>query len=262
MTDPNFANLLPSLKAIAREAGRAILDCYERSDCASDTKADGTPVTAADHAAEAIILPALHRLAPEIPAISEERHAAGGSPELRHGTFWLIDPLDGTRSYVERTGEFTVNIGLIRDGVPVLGVIYAPVTDDLYAAAGPGTAVHAARGTEETTISARLPPPEGLTVLASRSHGSREKLEHYLAGERLFDQRLCSSSLKFCFLAAGLADIYPRFGPTCEWDTAAGHAILLAAGGSILTPDGRPLAYAKPEFLNPDFIAFGRRTQA
>ncbi len=257
MTEAVFATFLPTLKNIAREAGEAILKCYNGADSGSETKADGTPVTAADHAAEAIILPALHRLAPDIPAISEERHAAGGSPELLHGTFWLVDPLDGTRSYVERTGEFTVNIGLIHQGVPVLGVIYAPVTGDLYAAGGPDTATHCRNDEPEKPISARRPPAEGLTVLASRSYGSREALDRYLADKPVHNRQLSSSSLKFCLLAAGLADLYPRFGPTSEWDTAAGHAILLAAGGSIETIDGQPLTYAKPKFLNPDFIAFG-----
>jgi 3'(2'), 5'-bisphosphate nucleotidase len=259
MTEPNLQQLLPAVKTIAREAGRIILRHYEGADTGSQTKADGTPVTAADQAAEDVILPALHRLAPDIPAISEERHAAGGSPTLRDGTFWLVDPLDGTRSYVERTGEFTVNIGLIHAGEPVLGVIYVPVSGDLYAAAGPGSATHSAQDGPEKPISARRPPPEGLTVLASRSYGSREALDHYLAGKLVRERQLSSSSLKFCLLAAGLADLYPRFGPTGEWDTAAGHAILLAAGGAIETPDGAPLGYAKKDFLNPDFIAFGQR---
>lgn len=255
----DLAHLLPAVKAIAREAGQVILQCYNTADSTSQTKVDGTPVTAADHAAEAVILPALRRLTPDIPVISEEEHAAGDSPELRHGTFWLVDPLDGTRSYVDRTGEFTVNIGLIHGGVPVLGVIYTPVGGDLYAAAGPGTAVHSAAGGPEQPIAARRPPAEGLTVLASRSYGSREALDRYLADKRIHARHLSSSSLKFCLLAAGLADVYPRFGPTGEWDTAAGHAILLAAGGSIETTDGQPLSYAKPKFLNPDFIAFGQR---
>jgi 3'(2'), 5'-bisphosphate nucleotidase len=259
MPDPGIARLLPTVKTIAREAGQVILRFYTDSVSSTHIKADGSPVTAADHAAEGVILPALHHLTPDIPIISEEQHAAGASPELQHGTFWLVDPLDGTRSYIDRTGEFTVNIGLIHDGVPVLGVIFLPVDGDLYAAAGPGTAVHCPDGRHEKPISARLPPAEGLTVLCSRSHGDRDVLDRYLADKTVADRRPSSSSLKFCLLAAGLADIYPRFGPTSEWDTAAGHAILLAAGGSVETPDGKSLTYAKPRFLNPDFIAYGRR---
>ena len=256
--DHGFAKLLPAVRTIAREAGQVILRYYTDT-VTAHVKSDGSPVTAADHAAEAVILPALHHLTPDIPVISEEQHAAGKSPPGDHGTYWLVDPLDGTRSFVEHTGEFTVNIGLVKDGVPVLGVMYLPVDGDLYAAAGPGTAVHCVQGRGDVPISARMVPPDGLVVLSSRRHGDRERLDRFLEGKLVKEHRHSSSALKFCLIARGEVDIYPRFGPTCEWDTAAGHAILLAAGGSIETPDGKPLGYGKPDFLNGEFIAYGRR---
>ena len=256
--DQGVAKLLPAVKSIAREAGQVILRYYTDT-VSAHVKADGSPVTAADHAAEAVILPALHHLTPNIPVISEEQHSAGKSPVGDHDTFWLVDPLDGTRSFVEHTGEFTVNIGLVSNGVPILGVMYLPVDGDLYAAAGPGTAVHCVQGRADVHISARTMPADGLVVLSSRSHGDRAKLDAFLQGKLVREHRHSSSALKFCVLARGEADIYPRFGPTCEWDTAAGHAILLAAGGSIETPDGKPLGYGKPNFLNGEFVAYGRR---
>ena len=202
---------------------------------------------------------ALHHLTPDIPVISEEQYSAGKSPAGDHDTFWLVDPLDGTRSFVEHTDEFTVNIGLVSNGVPILGVMYLPVEGDLYAAAGPGTAVHCVQGRTDVHISARTIPADGLVCLSSRSHGDRAKLDAFLQGKLVREHRYSSSALKFCVIARGEADIYPRFGPTCEWDTAAGHAILLAAGGSIETPDGKPLGYGKPDFLNGEFVAYGRR---
>lgn len=256
--DQGVAKLLPAVKSIAREAGQVILRYYTDT-VSAHVKADGSPVTAADHAAEAVILPALHHLTPNIPVISEEEHSAGKSPAGAHDIFWLVDPLDGTRSFVEHTDEFTVNIGLVSNGVPVLGVMYLPVDGDLYAAAGPGTAVHCVQGRADVHISARTMPADGLTVLSSRSHGDRAKLDAFLQGKLVREHRHSSSALKFCVLARGEADIYPRFGPTGEWDTAAGHAILLAAGGSIETPDGKPLGYGKPDFLNGEFVAYGRR---
>jgi 3'(2'), 5'-bisphosphate nucleotidase len=256
--DQGVAKLLPAVKSIAREAGQVILRYYTDT-VSAHVKSDGSPVTAADHAAEAVILPALHHLTPNIPVISEEEFAAGKSPAGDHDTFWLVDPLDGTRGFVEHTDEFTVNIGLVSKGVPVLGVMYVPVAGDLYAAAGPGTAVHCVQGRTDEHISARAMPADGLVVLSSRRHGDRDKLDSFLQGKLVREHRHSSSALKFCIIARGEADIYPRFGPTSEWDTAAGHAILLAAGGSIETPDGKPLGYGKPNFLNGEFVAYGRR---
>ncbi len=241
---------------LAREAGAVLRNGLDRPrELMFKSRAD--IVTDVDLASERLLVTSLRERFPDHAIIAEE----GGGRETAAGYLWLVDPLDGTRSFVEHKGEFTVNIGLVHDGVPVLGVVYTPVEGDLYAAAGPGTAIHwhEGRRAHDHPISARLPPPEGLTVLSSRSHGSREKLEQYLAGKKVHQHRHCSSSLKFCLLACGGADIYPRFGPTSEWDTAAGHAILLAAGGSVVTPDGQPLRYAKPGFRNLYFIAMGWR---
>lgn len=256
MPDKALHDLLAHTRSIAREAGYVIMRYY-LDGTAALTKADGSPVTAADHASEAVILPALRHLTPGIPVISEEQHAAGQSADA-DGEFWLVDPLDGTRSFVDRTDEFTVNIALVRGGRPVLGVIHLPVRGDFYSAAGPGTAVACHDG-RERPIFARTAPPEGLTVLASRSHGDEKKLAAYLAGRKVAQQLRSSSAFKFCLLAEGKGDVYPRFGQTGEWDTAAGQAIVEAAGGTVETPEGDALTYGKPGFMNGPFIAWGRR---
>src|SRR4051812_12133876 len=198
--DQGVAKLLPAVKSIAREAGQVILRYYTDT-VSAHVKSDGSPVTAADHAAEAVILPALHHLTPNIPVISEEEFAAGKSPAGDHDTFWLVDPLDGTRGFVEHTDEFTVNIGLVSKGVPVLGVMYVPVAGDLYAAAGPGTAVHCVQGRTDEHISARAMPADGLVVLPSRRHGDRDKLDSFLQEKLVGEHRHSSSALKFCIIA-------------------------------------------------------------
>jgi len=256
MPDTAVASLLPTVRTIAHEAGQVILRFYNDGiDVA--TKVDGSPVTQADHAAEAVILPALHHLTPGIPVVAEEATAAGHRPDISGGRFWLVDPLDGTREFISRNGEFTVNIALIDNGVPVLGVVYAPATGDLYAAAGPGTAVHWAEGRHDHAITVRKPPPDGLTVVASRSHGTGADIDAFLAHHVVKDRLTCGSSLKFCTVARGKADLYPRFGPTSEWDTAAGHAVLVGAGGRVEQPDGTPLLYGKADIRNPNFVAYG-----
>lgn len=257
MTDPAVAKLLPTVRTIAHEAGQVILRFYNgRYDVA--TKADGSPVTQADHAAEAVILPALHHLTPGVPVVAEEEVSAGRIPDVSGGRFWLVDPLDGTKEFLSRNGEFTVNIALIDRGVPVLGVVYAPATGDLYAGAGAGTAVHWIEGRHDYPITVRPPPAEGLTVVASRSHGDPGETDAFLARYTVKERISCGSSLKFCAVAAAKADLYPRFGTTMEWDTAAGHAVLLAAGGRVCADTGADaLAYGKPDFRNPHFVAYG-----
>lgn len=251
------ASLLPEVVRIAQAAGRAILEVYEAG-FEAERKADGSPVTAADRAAEAVILPALATLAPEIVAVSEEAVDAGRVPDIASGRFWLVDPLDGTREFVSRNGEFTVNIALLEDFVPVLGVIHAPVRRETYAAAGAGSAVMADRSGATTPISARPVPDGPLIAVASRSHRS-EDLEAFLGTLAVAEERRAGSALKFCLVAAGKADCYPRPGPTMEWDTAAGHAILLAAGGRMTAWDGSPFVYGKPGFRNPGFVVWGAR---
>jgi 3'(2'), 5'-bisphosphate nucleotidase len=248
--------LLPRVREIAWQAGAEILKFYRGAFDVRE-KADSSPVTEADEAAERIIVPALRALAPGVPVVAEEMMAAGAVVDVANGPFWLVDPLDGTREFVEHRDEFTVNIALIVDRRPALGVVYVPAREETFAAAGPGTAC-ASRGSREAhPIAARRPPADGVVVTASRRHGDAEKLDKLLGSMKVKDYKTAGSSLKFCLVATGEADIYPRYGNTSEWDTAAGHAVLAAAGGSVRTLDGAELLYAKAKFLNPEFIARG-----
>jgi 3'(2'), 5'-bisphosphate nucleotidase len=250
-------SLRDGLIAAAVAAGAAIMKIYA-SDFATNRKADKSPVTEADVAAEAIILKALAALAPDIPVIAEEQAAANGLPLEIGRRFFLVDPLDGTKEFIARNGEFTVNIALIEDGVPVLGVIQVPALDEIYAGQGNVAVRRRGQGALET-ISARSVPAAGAVMTISRSHAAREVVKAENFGEHIAATLVAGSSLKFCRIAEGVADLYPRFGPTMEWDTAAGHAILAAAGGTIATNDGAPLSYGKAGFRNPHFIARGRR---
>lgn len=254
-TEHPLSNLLPALRRIAEEAGRATMCFYGATD--ATVKADGSPVTAADQASEDVILPALRSLTPDIPVISEEEAAAGVSPIVTGGRFWLVDPLDGTKEFIKQNGEFTINIALIDDHVPVLGVVHVPVTGETYAASGSRTATLSSHGGPARAIEARRPPAGGLTVVASRSHSDGETLDRFLDGLEIAERRPAGSSVKLCLVARGDADLYPRLGPTMEWDIAAGHAVLLGAGGRIETEDGAPLLYGKPDFRNPHFVALG-----
>lgn len=240
----------------ARRAGDAIMEIYA-GDFAVRRKGDASPVTLADEHAEKIILAALAAAAPGIPVIAEEQAEADGLPAKLAELFWLVDPLDGTKEFISRNGEFTVNIGLIQAGRPILGMVHVPALDVTYGSAGSGSA-RRWRGTGPAEpIAARRVPDSGLVVVHSRSHENNEKFDAYLVGKNVAEKRVCGSSVKFCLLAAGEADLYPRFGPTMEWDTAAGHAVLLAAGGSVTTLDGAPFLYGKPGLRNPGFIARG-----
>lgn len=250
--------LLPRLSDLACEAGRAILDIYA-GNFEGQEKADGTPVTVADHLAEDIILRGLAALTPDIPAIAEESVAAGTAPAPNGDTFWLVDPLDGTRSFLAREDEFSVNIGLIMAGLPVLGIIHGPIENVTYAAAGPGTATRSLAGGASQPIAGREPPADGHDAAISRFYSNGGRMAEMLAAYPLRNIVRCSSALKFGMLAAGQADFYPRLGPTSEWDTAAGHAILRAIGGDVVTLDGATLTYRKPGYRNPGFIAYARR---
>ena len=246
--------LLTRISAVARAAGAVAMQVYA-SDFAVRGKADQSPVTEADERAEAVILERLAALTPDIPVISEEQSAAGLAPPVAD-RFWLVDPLDGTREFIQRNGEFTVNIALIESGRPTLGVVAAPALDRLFAGAlGCGASVHDATGARR--IACRASPAEGITVVSSRSHGDRDALERFLAGHKVAASTDAGSSLKFCLVACGEADLYPRLGRTMEWDTAAGHAVLAAAGGSVTTLAGTELRYGKPGLDNPHFVASG-----
>jgi 3'(2'), 5'-bisphosphate nucleotidase len=261
---PSLGPILSGMIALAREAGRTILRFY---DGGADVvlKADASPVTSADIAAEQVILAGLRRLAPEIPVIAEEAVAGGAVPKAAR-QFFLVDPLDGTKEFISRNGEFTVNIALIEAGQPVAGVVYAPAIGRLFwgelgrGAAEARIAEPAADAAPEVRRIAAVPvrPGAPIRVVASRSHRDSDT-ERFLAG--LGDCEIVSagSSLKFCLVASGEAQLYPRFGRTMEWDTAAGHAVLAAAGGSVRTAEGAPLLYGKEAqgFANPAFIASG-----
>ena len=278
MTDQADDDLLAVLKGIAERAGKEILALYleagEEGEIEVRRKADASPVTEADEAAEAFILAALAKLTPDIPVVAEEEAAAGRIPDVSGGRFWLVDPLDGTKEFLNRNGEFTVNIALVENGRPVAGVVHAPALAMTWAGAqagtqagaqdggqagagGPPTATVSETGKEPTAIHVRAIPEAGATVIASRRHGSGAELDAFLAAYKIKDRISAGSSLKFCLVATGRADLYPRFGRTMEWDTAAGHAVLLAAGGRVETLDGHPLTYAKPGFENPFFVAKG-----
>ena len=256
MTRLPSTELLPRVCAIARRAGETILQFYGR-DLAVETKADASPVTVADRATDQLIVAALQELTPEIPVISEEA-AAGSVPDIGGGRFWLVDPLDGTKEFINRRREFTVNIALIEDGRPVLGMVHAPALGATYAGAGAGTATAEVAAGGPRPVAARHAPADGLAVVASRSHANIPALESYLAGIRVESCKNLGSAIKFCLIASGEADLYPRFGRTMEWDTAAGQAVLEAAGGSVRTLTGEPLRYGKPGLENPHFVARGR----
>jgi 3'(2'), 5'-bisphosphate nucleotidase len=247
--------LLPEIVALAERAGAVILEHYH-GDVAVRAKADASPVTAADEAAEAVILARLAELTPEIPVVAEETVAAGHVPEIGGGPFWLVDPLDGTKEFLSRNGEFTVNIALVQAREPVLGVVLAPARAQAWwGACGKGATARAADG-RTRAISVRKAPAGALVAIASRSHRDPET-QAYLDQAGVAECISAGSSLKFCLVAEGKADLYPRFGRTMEWDVAAGHAVLAAAGGRVTTRDGAPFLYRKPGFENPAFIARG-----
>jgi 3'(2'), 5'-bisphosphate nucleotidase len=256
MNQADLGALIAPVSAIARKAGDEILKIYG-TDFAVRAKADASPVTDADEAAERIIVAELARITPDITIVSEEA-AADKMPDAGSRYFWAVDPLDGTKEFVKRNGEFTVNIALIIDRRPVLGVLHAPALGLTCSAAGAGTAMCQEGDAPPRPIAARPAPSDGVVVISSRSHKTDAELERFLAEHKVKARMVCGSALKFCRLARGEADLYPRFGPCSEWDTAAGQAILEAAGGSVTTPDGGAFLYGKPGFLNSNFIARGK----
>jgi len=247
--------LLELAARLAEEAGAVIRDIRARG-FAEQSKDDGSIVTEADHAAERIIAAGLRAARPDIPVIAEEEVAAGritaAAPE-----FWLVDPLDGTREFAGGGDEFAVNIGLVRHGRVALGAVGVPATGEMFGGIV-GQGAWKRQNGHQTAVIARAPPAEGLTVLASRRHGDAATLDAFLAGRKVAKLINFGSSLKFCRLAEGIADLYPRFGRTMEWDTCAPQAVLEAAGGSVRTLDGKPLLYGKPGWDNPHFVCAGR----
>ncbi len=252
-----LAQLGRAVSDIARRAGAAILEVYEgepRKGAAE--KGDGSPLTLADLRAHDVIVHALRALTPQVPVLSEEDAHVPWVTRSTWARHWLVDPLDGTREFLARNGEFTVNIALVVDHRPVLGVVYVPVGDVLYmGTTGSGaTRTRGAAGPESIAVAPRAAVP--VRVVGSRSHGVGS-LDAFLAALGPHELQSIGSSLKLCRVAEGAADLYPRLGPTSEWDTAAAHAVVIAAGGQVVKLDGSPLAYnAKAELLNPHFLVY------
>jgi 3'(2'), 5'-bisphosphate nucleotidase len=269
MRSLDHSRLTDALLAAVLKAGNAILH-HRRVGVAVETKSDASPLTAADREAEAIVMEALARVEPGIPVVAEEAASAGTLPQIG-AAFFLVDPLDGTREFVAGNPDFTVNIALVIDRVPQFGLIYAPALGRLFATTASTRAVEAALppGVPAThlaelrweEIRTREPDPRRLTAVASRSHRT-PALEHFLGKLPISEHKSIGSSLKFCLVARGEADVYPRLGPTSEWDTAAGHAIVTAAGGAVTMLDGTPLTYGRAgaSYRNPDFVAWGRQS--
>ncbi len=263
MTIHDRQALVDMLVDVAIEAGKAILEIYD-GEIATRVKDDRSPVTDADEKAEAIILKRLSVLAADIPVVAEESVAAGTIPDISGGTFFLVDPLDGTKEFINRNGEFTVNIALVENGQPTLGVVHLPALGQTFWSKGTGDAWRRDSDGAPRAVSVRPAPASGLVVVASRSHRD-SATDDYLAGFKVADLVSAGSSLKLCRLAEGAADMYPRLGRTMEWDIAAGHAVLAGAGGSVTViaggdvagDIGQPLAYGKPGFENPFFVARG-----
>lgn len=257
------AALCNMVRRIAVDAGEAILDHSDQNGIViAQIKADGSPVTEADQKAEAMIEAALKDILPDVPMVGEEGVEAGRTYDLENAEyFWLVDPLDGTRNYIAGGSDYTVNIGLIHKGTPVLGVIYAPERGELYAGYTDEAGNRAFRYFEdsdtEKDMRVRRMPKDGLVVMSSGTHASAPRMDDFLQEFKIAKIIRRASSLKICAVAGGKADIYPRFGKTCEWDTAAGDAILRAAGGAIRDFKGQELVYGRsgPLFENPEFIA-------
>jgi 3'(2'), 5'-bisphosphate nucleotidase len=264
LSNPPVSTLVDPLVAAAIEAGRLILDVRKRG-LSVERKADFSPVTEADRAAEAAILACLEKVAPAIPVIAEEAVAAGTIPDVGD-VFFLVDPLDGTKEFVKGGDDFTVNIGLIRKGVPVLGIVLAPATGDLYVGVEGEGAWHAAVANGQAggrrKVAVRPAPDGPILVVASKSHRTPET-DDFIFKFNVGNLVSAGSSLKFCLVAAGEADLYPRLGTTMQWDTAAGDAVVRAAGGTVVTLDGRPLPYGPngaagaAAFQNPWFVVAG-----
>ncbi len=249
---------LPPLDAVCRlaeQAGQAILEVYAREDFEVESKSDDSPLTAADLASHRLIVDGLRALTPDIPVLSEESADIAWDTRRQWQRYWLVDPLDGTREFVKRNGEFTVNIALVDEHASVMGVVFVPVTGDLYYASVEAGA-HMRRDGKTSALRTR-PPASPPVVAGSRSHGS-DRQARLLSGIGEYTTVAMGSSLKFCLVARGEADLYLRAGPTSEWDTAAAQCVLEQAGGAVTRLDGTPLAYnTKESLLNPEFLAAG-----
>lgn len=249
------------LRRIAVGAGEITLEYYDDAGIFDEAtrKEDGSPVTEADQEAEKYIVSEIEKITPDIPIIGEELYAEGLAPDIKDAPyFYMVDALDGTKEFIAGGEEYTVNIALIHEGIPVIGVVYLPVKGELYAGCGPDTAVRWMQDTDKDRfINVREQPAEGMTVVMSKIHGYATDDQSFLNNYKVAKIIRKSSSAKICAVAAGKADIYPRFGPTCEWDIAAGDAVLRSAGGIITDFEQNPMSYGKQDnkFLNSKFIA-------
>jgi 3'(2'), 5'-bisphosphate nucleotidase len=253
------APLAERVALIARAAGREILEVYAQGAAVSQPKADHSPLTEADLRSQRLIAAALGALTADVPLLSEEAARPAYAARSRWARYWLVDPLDGTREFLSRNGEFTVNIALIEAHTPVLGVVHVPVTDTTYTGIpGEGAWRQVGSGARQA-VHAAARAAEPVRVVGSRSHRG-DSLGQFLARLGPHELKPVGSSLKLCMIAEGTADVYPRLGPTSEWDTAAAHAVVTAAGGVVVQLDGRPLEYnTREELLNPFFVAYGDR---
>lgn len=254
-----YETLIPLLRKLALEAGARIMDIYDAEDFEVKTKSDASPVTEADEAADALISAGLRAALPDMMLVTEEQAA---SHSARGDTFLIVDPLDGTKEFINRRGDFTVNIALVEKGVPTRGVVYAPAKGRMFFTLSDGSSVEETgpfapdRIGETRPIRVAQPDNGALMVVASKSHRD-QATDDYIAQYAVRDMTSAGSSLKFCLVATGEADLYPRLGRTMEWDTAAGHAVLLGAGGHVVRFDDlTPLTYGKEGFANPFFIAY------
>ncbi|SFJ68752.1 3'(2'),5'-bisphosphate nucleotidase CysQ [Jannaschia pohangensis] len=255
----DFGEMMVVLRKLALEAGDRIMEIYDADDFDLRSKSDDSPVTAADEAADALISAGLRSAFPDAALVTEEQSA---THDLKVSTFFIVDPLDGTKEFVQRRGDFTVNIAWVEDGVPVRGVVYAPAKGRLFWTRADGQTVEETGPFDKdrigacTEISVSTPDQSALLVVASKSHRD-QATDDYIGKYAVADMRSAGSSLKFCLVATGEADLYPRLGRTMEWDTAAGHAVLSGAGGHVVRfDDHQPLTYGKPIFENPFFIAY------
>ncbi|NOR61384.1 MAG: 3'(2'),5'-bisphosphate nucleotidase CysQ [Rhodobacteraceae bacterium] len=254
----NNTEIVKTIRALALEAGDKIMEIYARDDFGVRTKADDSPVTEADEAADAMISAGLRAAFPEIALVTEEQ---SDSHNVSADRFFIVDPLDGTKEFVHRRGDFTVNIALVENGTPVLGVVFAPAKKRLFYTDASGQTVEESLDGTLKPLRVSTPDNEALIVVASKSHRDAAT-DDYINKYNVADSAAAGSSLKFCLVAAGEADLYPRLGRTMEWDTAAGHAVLLGAGGQVVRfDDHTPLTYGKPIYENPFFIALSPGVQ-
>ena len=257
----NYTKICKIFRSLALTSGEVIMDVYKSSMLEVLLKSDDSPVTIADKKADEIISRGLKKYFPEIPVITEEQVK---SHDLNASVFFIVDPLDGTKEFIKRRGDFTVNIALVENGEPIRGIVYAPARQRLFYTDENGEAVEEMAYFSLTKmglvkkIKTAFPDNTALKVVASKSHRDK-KTDEYISKYRCKELVSAGSSLKFCLIAAGEADLYPRFGPTMEWDTAAGHAVLSAAGGSVLQVENKqPLKYGKPHYRNPFFVAYSK----